>query len=478
MWRAPVATVLALALMVGVARAAVPADPLAASWTYEAVSLPQAWELTTGSPAVVIAVVDSGIDEAHPDLAGSVVPGYDFVDEDSDAGDVAGHGTAVSGILGARANNGLGGVGVCWSCRLMPLRVLGPDGFALYATQARAIDYAVDHGAAVVNVSLYGEDRNPALEASIHRARAAGVLVVAAAGNEGWSTREYGAAFPEAISVGATVESGRLADYSNRGDWVKLAAPACVPTTYLGDGFGPGCGTSGATPVVAGIVALARARAPFSSASQIEAALERTARPVAGVQFGLVDAFAALQALGEPSARLEPSIVGHPATGRTLEAFSGIWSGAGLDVAYRWERCRDACEPVGSRQAYVVAPGDEGARFRVIASAPDVAGATSALTALVPIPPRNVAPPSVLGRVTVGSTLTGSRGSWSGTSLTFTSHWMRCRDDACRHRAWAGYGARYRLRDADRGHALRFVVTATNEAGTATASSARTRRAR
>ena len=246
-------------LAAAVAHAALPSDPLTQRAVFEAVDLPRAWDMTTGSPDVVIAVVDSGVEASHPDLAGAVDEGYDFVDGDRDAADGDGHGTGVAGIAAARANNGIGAAGVCWSCRILPLRVLGPEGFALETTMADAIDYAVDHGAAVVNVSLYGGNRNPRLEDAIVRARRAGVVVVAAAGNEGSTVREYPAAFPAAFSVGATGEGGGLAGYSNRGDWVKFAVPTCLQTTQIGGRFGAGCGTSGATPLVAGIVALLRA---------------------------------------------------------------------------------------------------------------------------------------------------------------------------------------------------------------------------
>jgi subtilisin family serine protease len=303
------AAVLAFGLVVASAGAGVPSDPLAGSWIYSAVDLPAAWEVTAGSPEVVIAVVDSGVEAAHPDLAGAVEPGYDFVDDDADAADAVGHGTAVAGIAAARGNNGLGAAGACWRCRILPLRVLGPDGFAYYSRQARAIDYAVERGAAVVNLSLYGESRDPRLEDAVHRARAAGVVVVAAAGNERGSTREYPAALPDAISVGATVEAGRLAAYSGRGDWVKVAAPACAPTTHLGGGYGPGCGTSGATPLVAGVTAQ-------------------------------IDAFAALKAAGSPAPRLAATIVGLPYVGGRLSGYDGVWAGARVGAAYRWIRCR------------------------------------------------------------------------------------------------------------------------------------------
>jgi subtilisin family serine protease len=364
--------VLAAALTASGAEGALPADPLATSWAYRAAGLPGAWELTTGSPAVSIAVVDSGVDGSHPDLAGAVDAGHDFVDGDTIATDDQGHGTAVAGIAAARANNGIGAAGVCWTCRIMPLRVIGPEGYAPNARTAAAVDYAVEHGAAVVNISLYGENLNARLEDAVRRARAAGVVVVAAAGNEGGRAREYPAAYPSVFSIAATAEDGKLTSYSSRGGWVKLAAPACAPTTQLGGGFGAGCGTSGATPVVAGIAALLRARAPFATVGAIETALARTAKPVAGVRFGRVDALAALQRLGRPVARLVPAIEGAPYVGGTLTAYTGVWSGAGLKPVYRWARCRGTkCAPAGTGRTYEVQVADVGRRLRVTLSAQD-----------------------------------------------------------------------------------------------------------
>jgi subtilisin family serine protease len=374
-----------LATLVAAAATTLPSDPLVDTASFESAGLPAAWSLTTGSPDVVIGVMDSGVDAAHPDLAGAVLEGRNFVDEKSDTSDPFGHGTAVAGILAARANNSVGSAGVCWRCRLLPLRVLRPEGFAYKLTMARALDWAVDHGVAVVNISLYDENRNGVLHDAIHRARAAGVLVVTAAGNEGWATLEYPAAYPDAISVGALGADGRLADYSNHGSWVKLAAPACLTTTQIGGGFGAGCGTSGSTPVVAGIVALMRAQAPFASAQQIETALERTATPIAGVRFGRVDAYAALHELGTPALKLRPAIDGHAYVGATLEALSGVWAGADVELTYRWERCRaQACTLVGRAQSYRLLKADRGRRLRVVIGAPQHGlTSTSARTGVV-----------------------------------------------------------------------------------------------
>jgi hypothetical protein len=343
---------------------------------------------------------------------------------------------------------------------------------------ARAVDYAVAHGVAIVNVSLYGENRNGVLHDAIERARAAGVVVVAAAGNEVSTVTQYPAAYPDTISVAATVESGELASYSTRGDWVKVAAPGCLPTTTLGGGFGVGCGTSGSTPLVSGIVGLMRANAPYASVTQIEDALETTAKPVAGIRYGLVDAAAALRALGRPAPRLLPLITGFPGIGSTLTAASGIWSGAGLLVSYRWERCASArCEPAGEGATHVVGPVDAGARLRVVESAPGVASATSAQTALVLAAPRLERAPTIAGRPRVGQTLTADPGAWSGTNLALTYTWLRC-IKSCWSARTVGHRLAYLLRSSDRGARIKFVVTAVNDLDTISAATPLTARIR
>jgi hypothetical protein len=464
------------------AQAAVPSDPLASTWTYEAIGLLAAWDVTTGSEAVVIAVVDTGVQASHPDLLGAFHPGLDLIGHDYD--DVEGHGTAVAGLAAARANNGLGAAGACWSCRIMSLRVV-ENGFVVEPSFLQiAVDYAVATGAAIVNLSLSGGLRDPNVEQAILRARAEGVLVVAAAGNEGRTsaatTERYPAAYPGVLSVAATVESGGLADYSSRGDWVKLAAPASSPTTLLGGGFGVvGPGTSFAAPLVSGVVGLLRSRFPLHNASQLETALTETARPTAGIRFGRVDAFAALQRLAEMAPALEPTILGAAIPGQRLTAYSGVWPGAGLAVAYRWERCRgESCAAVGDDRTYAVRREDGGARLRAVLSAPGFETAVSGLTALVPTRVRNEAAPSISGRPLVGSRLTARRGSWTGTSLRFTYQWVRCPDAACRSGRFVAHGVSYLLREADRGRRLKLAVTATGALGRATAHSRPTPRIR
>jgi hypothetical protein len=465
-----VASILACALA-ATATAFTPSDPEGNHPAYSLLNLPEAWEISTGSPDVVVAVVDSGIDAAHAELAGAVLPGYDFVDRDEDPSDPpgGGHGTAVSGVAAARANNGIGGVGACFRCRVLPLRVLGRDGVAFNTNNAAAIDYAVDHGAAVINISLYGEHSPPRLREAVVRARAAGVLVVAAAGNDASTTPEYPAAFPEAVSVAAATSAEALATFSSRGSWVKLAASDCAPVTVLGGGTLVGCGTSVSTPLVAGTVALLRAHAPFAGADDLERALTQTARPVAGTQFGLVDAAAALRAIGNPPPRLRPAIVGDAIAGRTLEAFSGIWSGAGIGASFQWERCTgDACGPIegATGRRYATTTADGGRELRVLVSAARLEPASSARTPAVAVLPRAIRRPAIVGRPRLGNRLVARVGVWEGTDLKLVVNWQRCRQGVCEPVALA---RTYRVRSRDRGYRLKVEVIASNPVGRAEA---------
>ena len=461
-------------VLVGAASALVPADPNASHPAYAALNMHEAWELTTGSPEVIVAVVDSGVDATHPDLAGAVLPGFDFVENAPSARPVDGHGTGVAGAAAARGNNGIGGAGTCFRCSILPLRVIGRDGVAFNTTTARAIDYAVDHGAAVVNASIYGPNVSEPLRRAIQRARAAGVLVVAAAGNEGDDTPQYPAAFPGTISVGASTYAGARASFSSFGPWVGFAAPECAPISVLGGSSGVGCMTSVSSPLVAGIVGLMRAQAPFASAEQIEAALIASARPrpVAGVRAGVVDAAAALRALGSPEPRLRPVLHGDAVAGRELEVLTGIWSGAKIVTGYRWERCRaGVCRAIdgATRSRYVVSRADDGFRLRAVVSTA-ATSAASPQTPTVLSAPRMLARPSIAGLPRVGARLVANRGRWQGSGLGFVVNWQRCRGTCVQ----VASGPTYRPTIRDRGARLRIEVVASNSLGTAAVLSPRT----
>jgi len=213
---------------------AVPNDPRYGQlWGLARIKAPAAWNITTGRSSVTVGVVDSGIATDHLDLAANVVPGHDFVDGDNDPRDFNGHGTHVAGTIGARGGNGRGVVGVDWQVGLMPVRVLDGNGSGSNANVTAGLTYACTHGASVVNASLGGGAYSRAMRDAI--AACPSTLFVFAAGNNGGNNDSvphfpcsYGAApdnLPNVICVAATDANDGLADFSNYGHSVDLAAP-------------------------------------------------------------------------------------------------------------------------------------------------------------------------------------------------------------------------------------------------------------
>ena len=255
------------------------------------VGFPKAWDVTQGSSKIVVAVIDTGVDPKHPDLHGALVPGWDFIGNDADPSDDHGHGTAVAGVIDARANNHVGGAGSCWRCLVMPIKVLDSKGSGDDTVIAAGIVWATDHGARVINLSLGGPGSSVELANALAYASAKSVIIVAAAGNAGVTTQFFPAADPHAVSVAATTTGDQRYSWSNFGSWVSLAAPGCNVATILGGGYGTFCGTSSATPLVSGLAALELSAQPAATAREAEDALARAAVPLpALVQYGRIDA--------------------------------------------------------------------------------------------------------------------------------------------------------------------------------------------
>jgi len=279
------------------------------------IRMPQAWEITTGSDAMVTAVLDTGADLDHPDLASRLVPGVDTVDGDGVPADEHGHGTAVAGILGAATGNGEGIAGATWRGGVMPVRVLGADGTGSDSDIAAGIVAAVDRGARILNLSLGGPGDGAVLRDAVEYAVERGVLVVAAAGNESTDEPSYPAAYPGVLAVAATDWEGDTFWATNRGDWIDLAAPgASIAVTRLAAGpahaYAAGDGTSFASPLVAGAAALVWAAHPGLPASAVAARLTASAADAgpAGIDpvygHGLLDVAAAVR--GDPRVTFRP----------------------------------------------------------------------------------------------------------------------------------------------------------------------------
>jgi subtilisin family serine protease len=270
-------------------------------WGLRVVGIPQAWSLVkTGAKPTVVAVVDTGVDPAQADLRGALVPGYDFVHNTTNPLDDHGHGTAVAGVIAARTDNLEGIAGVCGTCLVMPVKVLDSEGVGDDSVIAAGVVWAVDHGAKVINLSLGGPGTAPSLDNAVSYAVRKGVFVVAAAGNSSSTTPFYPAASPQAVGVAATTEGDAPYSWSNSGSWVKFAAPGCNLAPF-GNDYETFCGTSSATPIVAGLAGLSLEATPNATPEQLEQALAKSAVAVPGfVQFGRVDAPGTLSALVPP----------------------------------------------------------------------------------------------------------------------------------------------------------------------------------
>ncbi|GGN98878.1 S8 family peptidase [Saccharibacillus kuerlensis] len=228
------------------------------------IQAPALWERTRGA-GVTIAILDTGCDTKHPDLADRIIGGYNFTNDDDGSTDIYedynGHGTHVAGTI-AGANSGSGAVGVAPEAKLLILKVLNGEGSGAHDWVIGGIDYAVQQGVDIISMSLGGPDDLPDLHAAIQRAVEAGVLVVCAAGNEGdanETTNEYGypGYYNEVISVGSVNLALQASAFSNSNNEVDLVAPGeGIFSTYPGGGYATLSGTSMATPHVSGALAL------------------------------------------------------------------------------------------------------------------------------------------------------------------------------------------------------------------------------
>jgi subtilisin family serine protease len=289
-----------------------PSDPdwVDATMRYglERVQAPAAWEIITGTATVVIAVVDSGVNLDHPELAGQLVAGYDFVDNDDQPYDTTGHGTHVAGVIAAGINNGLGVTGVCPNCKVMPVRVLNNANLSSWATVARGILYATDQGARIINLSLGAQLYSETLAAAVRYATERGVVVVGAAGNNGGEAPFYPAALDGVIAVSATTTADTRWERSDFGSYIDVAAPGdLIYSTYhqldnIFGGYTYMSGTSMAAPFVAGVAGLLLSADPTLSATQVTEAMILGADDLgapgwdAEFGFGRVNAYGALMA--------------------------------------------------------------------------------------------------------------------------------------------------------------------------------------
>lgn len=225
-------------------------------WALPRIGAEAAWARTRGA-GVTVAVLDTGVDYIHPDLAGRVDLGRDFVDRDDDPMDVQGHGTHVAGIVAAAAGDGFGIAGIAPEARILAVRVLDSDGAGNYSQVADGIVHAADRGARVINLSLGGDEESRLLGAAVDYAASRGAIVTCATGNDGRTSIGYPARSESCLAVGATDELDRHAHFSNRGAGIDLVAPgASILSTVPGATHDSWDGTSMSAPYAAGVAAL------------------------------------------------------------------------------------------------------------------------------------------------------------------------------------------------------------------------------
>lgn len=368
-------------------------------WNLLKIKTPQAWDVSDGS-GVVVAVTDSGVDAANPELAARLwanprevangvdddengivddLHGADFTTGDGDPDDEEGHGTHVSGTIGAAANDGRGNVGVAPGAQVMALKFLDGQGAGNVGDAITAIDYAVANGATVINASWGGAPYSKGLEDAILRANTAGAVFVAAAGNESVNNDHepsYPAAYdlPNTITVAATDNRNRLGSFSNYGAGnVDLAAPGVSVVSNVGSGYEAWNGTSMAAPHVSGVAALVKSHQPSAGAGDVVSAVLRGAKPVKRLRGvvttgGVLNAKRALTAIDNPGADLNSADLLRPSLFQLRSPGRTVKMGRTGRVKFRWSATSDddllgyEIFVDGKRRAFVADPDTDGPR--------------------------------------------------------------------------------------------------------------------
>jgi hypothetical protein len=322
---------------------AIPDDPAYGNqWQHPKIQAPQAWDLVTGDGSVLVAICDTGVQSAHPDLAAALqLPGKNTVDDSTDTEPIHFHGTCVAGCVAAIGDNGVGVTGVAWDARILPIKISNrSDGYAYYSDMAEGIEWGADQGAKVINLS-YGGAQSATINAAAGYARARGSLLFMSAGNDNTDISSW-PDYSSFVLVGATNSGDTRASFSNYGTPIDIVAPgASIYSTTFSSGYTYASGTSFASPIAAGVAALMWMAEPSLSIDDLETSLFLTCDDLGGAGndsvygFGRVNAYAAVQAA--LSGGIQKAQITSPADGSTFDSSSVTfqWS-AGSSVDRYW----------------------------------------------------------------------------------------------------------------------------------------------
>ena len=318
-------------------------DPyLGSEWHIAKIGADTAWDSTTGS-GVVIAILDSGVDATHPDLAPNLVAGYNVADNNTNTSDLCGHGTEVAGSAGAVLNNSVGVSGIAGGAKIMPVRIatlVNGACYGYYSTIASGVTYAADHGARIANISYAGVPTSSAVISAANYMKSKGGLVFVAAGNfnrdEGYTPTD------SMIAVSGTDNNDNRASWSSYGAFVSLSAPGTgIYSTIAGGGYGGVSGTSISSPVAAAVGALVMAANPTLTSAQVQNILFTTATDLGAAGrdpyfgYGRVNAAAAVAAAkAMPTAdTTKPTVaIANPVGGATVSGLVSIGVNAADNV--------------------------------------------------------------------------------------------------------------------------------------------------
>jgi subtilisin family serine protease len=314
-------------------------DPMYGSeWHLAKIGAPSAWDYSTGA-GITIAILDTGVDGTHPDLASKMVPGWNFYSNNSDTSDVNGHGTTVAGAAAAATNNSIGVASVAGGAKIMPIRISDANAYATWSAAAQGITYAADHGARVVNLSFGGASGSSTVQQAASYLRSKGGVLFVAAGNTG--AVDNTAPTDLMLVVAATLQDDSHASWSTYGSFVDISAPGYnIVSTARGAQYWYCWGTSLATPIVSGTAALILSKRPDFTSAQVDATLKASATDLGALGAdpyfgaGRVNAAAAVQrAIATPVAdTTKPTVAIASPTGGTVTGTITVTANASDNV--------------------------------------------------------------------------------------------------------------------------------------------------